>query len=219
MSALVKSLTTSQHQGAADALWSGFEMEPVAVFLASAYLLGQLLVSFSLRDILGEEKLPFSCCPMFFFPRNLFSQTPKLFCISGANWRRGGYLDCSWLYNEAFVPPFELRKEDMSNLQFPLVTFGSLSPMPEDVAFRVKPEYRNLPFVLFANVAVSKELRARLEKLLGIFAEGEEADAWRPQKLHEIMELQKECRALFNTHHGALQADQSVASSAHTKSD
>lgn len=219
MSALVKSLNSPQHQVASAALWSGFEAEPLAVLLAGAYLLGQLFVSFTLRDILGEEKLPYSCCPMFFFPRNLFSKAPRLFCISGANWRRGGYLDCSWLYNQAFVPPFELREEDIKNLQFPLITFGSLSPMPEDVAFRVKPEYRNEPFVLFTNIPVSKELRARLDKLLQVFAEGEEADAWRLEKLHEIMELQKECRALFNNDHGALQDAQSLTSIAHTKAD
>lgn len=201
ISAALRSIATPQSQGFIAALHEGFAAQPVAVTLAVIYLIGQILVSFTFRDIVGEEKLPFSCCPMFFFPRNLFSATPKLFCISGANWRRGGYLDCSWLYNQAFVPPFELREEDMSRLQFPLITFGTLSPMPDVLSFRVKPKYRNQPFVLFTNVAVGPELRNRLESLLRVLTDADEADAWCIKKLRTVLDLQKECQALFTKCH------------------
>jgi len=178
-------------------LRQGFDAEPLAVALAGLYLLGQVLVSFSFRDIIGEERLPFSCCPMFFFPRNLFRATPKLFCISGANWRKGGYLDCSWLYNQAFVPPFELRDEDLARLQFPIVTFGTLAPMPEELSFRVKPKYRDQPFVMFTNIDLGEELIGRLKELVRELTEAEERDAWRYEKLLTVLELQKECQALF----------------------
>jgi len=193
----LRSLTSPQATGTLTALKQGLAAQPLALALAAAYLLGQVVVSFTFRDILGEERLPFSCCPMFFFPRNLFSATPKLFCISGANWRKGGYLDCSWLYNQAFVPPFELRQEDLAGLQFPIVTFGTLTPMPEDLAFRVKPEYRDQPFVMFTNADVGSELEARLKELMSELTDASEADAWRQDKLLKVLELQKSCRALF----------------------
>lgn len=196
-SAAMNSLITPQGAGTVAALKQGLSAQPVALALAVAYLLGQVVVSFTLRDILGEEKLPFSCCPMFFFPRNLFSATPKLFCISGANWRKGGYLDCSWLYNQAFVPPFELRQEDLNKLQFPLVTFGTLAPMPEDLAFRVKPEYRDQAFVSFTNIDLGGDLEGRLKELMHELTTSEEADAWRQDKLLKVLDLQKSCRALF----------------------
>jgi len=196
-SATLRSLATSHSPGTVAALKQGMAAQPVALALSAAYLLGQVVVSFTFRDILGEEKLPFSCCPMFFFPRNLFSATPKLFCISGANWRKGGYLDCSWLYNQAFVPPFELRKEDLSRLQFPVVTFGTLTPMPEDLSFRVKPEYRDQSFVMFTNAVVGADLESRLKELMNELTDASEADAWRQDKLLKVLELQKTCQALF----------------------
>mmetsp|Transcript_29529 Transcript_29529/g.84563 ORF Transcript_29529/g.84563 Transcript_29529/m.84563 type:complete len:531 (-) Transcript_29529:54-1646(-) len=196
-SAAFDSLLGPQGPGTLAALEQGLAAQPLALAAAAVYLLGQVVVSFTLRDILGEEKLPFSCCPMFFFPRNLFSATPKLFCLSGANWRKGGYLDCSWLYNQAFVPPFELRQEDLSRLQFPIVTFGTLAPMPEDLSFRVKPEYRDQPFVMFSNADLGQDLELRLKDLMHELSNAEEADSWRQDKLLKVLAMQKECRALF----------------------
>lgn len=175
----------------------GLMSQPLALALAAVYLLSQVVVSFTLRDILGEEKLPFSCCPMFFFPRNLFSATPKLFCLSGANWRKGGFLDCSWLYNQAFVPPFELRQEDLARLQFPIVTFGTLSPLPEDLRFRVKPEYRDREYVAFSNTNLGEELERRLKDMMHELTDADEQDAWCQSKLSKVLRLQRECRMLF----------------------
>mmetsp|Transcript_44403 Transcript_44403/g.96495 ORF Transcript_44403/g.96495 Transcript_44403/m.96495 type:complete len:521 (+) Transcript_44403:44-1606(+) len=180
----------------ATALIEGLNSEPVVVAIALTYVLAQVLVSFSFRDILGEEKLPFSCCPMFFFPRNLFSRTPKLFCLSGANWRKPGYLDCSWMYTPAFPPPFELTEEDLSRLQYPVLTFGTLAPMPEDLVHRVKEEYRNRSFVLFTNSNISADLLRNIEELMEELT-GKDEDAWCQGKLARVLEKQRTIRALF----------------------
>mmetsp|Transcript_55157 Transcript_55157/g.129134 ORF Transcript_55157/g.129134 Transcript_55157/m.129134 type:complete len:521 (+) Transcript_55157:100-1662(+) len=196
----------SQPTSSLETLVAEFANEPLAMSIVGLYLLAHMMVSFTFRDILGEEKLPLSCCPMFFFPRNLFSYTPKLFCMAGANFRKGGVIDCSWMYNPAFVSPFELTVKEMKEVSYPILTFGTLTPMPDCLAFRVKPEYRNLPFVIFTNTEVPADLKALLEEVMKEITT-DDGDAWRHEKLERVANLQEECRRRFNESCSRAKAD------------
>jgi hypothetical protein len=196
MGSLSSYVTSAQGPGTLAALQAGLASEPMAFALAGAYVFAEVAASFVFRDLIGEEKLAFSCGPMFFFPRNLFSATPKLFCLTGADWRTGGFLDCSWMYNpEAFDRSFELGDKQMEQLRFPMIKFGAALD-GED----------KKPFVLFSNMIekVRPEFRARLEELVNEFMNAEESDAWKPEKLSRVLELQGECRAQFTDAIGAV---------------
>eukprot|EP00929_Paragymnodinium_shiwhaense_P107049 TRINITY_DN7301_c0_g1_i1.p1 TRINITY_DN7301_c0_g1~~TRINITY_DN7301_c0_g1_i1.p1 ORF type:complete len:723 (+),score=140.47 TRINITY_DN7301_c0_g1_i1:151-2319(+) len=203
MFAAVQQVTAAPSTGgsALQALWSGVHEQPLALALAVLYVLCQVAVSCTFRDVLGEEKLAFSCSPMFFFPRNLFSASPKMFCLSGAKWRTAGFLDCSWMYNpQVFSQTFDMGEEDMARFNFPVIKFGTLAAAPDTVKLEgVKLEDRKKPFMLFSNILeqVGPELRLRLEELVAEFREADEKDAWCPKKIKRILDLQKQCRNLF----------------------
>lgn len=193
------SIGTSQDEGFLTVLRQGFAGEPLAVGLAIAYLAVQAAVSLTFRDLLGEEKLPFSCCPMFFFPRNLFSADPKLFCMSGANYRVAGNLDSSYVYAPVFAPPFELSEADLTKLQHPVLYFGTLTNIPDYLQYRVKEEWREKDFVLFSSFGdkVPEQLRERLKQVVIEVSSAQDSDAWQPAKLQRLTELNRESLALF----------------------
>lgn len=61
-------------------------------------LFEQVFTAVTLRDFWLDDVLPFSCCPMFMLPRNIYDDLPKWFTmtdspVNGTNTRQSGAME------------------------------------------------------------------------------------------------------------------------------
>lgn len=169
--------------------------------LAYLYTIISMMVSLVMLDVWYGEVLPWSCCPMFLVPRNLFSQDmPRWWTMTGRpDQRNAGYMD-PLMYSPVSTKHY-MPEEDLQKYPYKVLQFGSLSRIPKELRKFVLPEYlgHSVDQVLcFANFPVSAELKAALEEMVRItFAYNEEDAVQNCAALKELVEQQRLCRYYF----------------------
>eukprot|EP00434_Breviolum_minutum_P042695 symbB.v1.2.038019.t1/scaffold5782.1/size23658/1 len=136
--------------------------------LAYLYTIMSMMVSLVMLDVWYGEVLPWSCCPMFLVPRNLFSHDmPRWWTMTGRpDQRNAGYMD-PLMYSPVSTKHY-MPAEDLQKYPYKVLQFGSLSRVPKDLRKFVLPEYLDhaVDHVLcFANFPVPDELRKALEEM------------------------------------------------------
>merc|ERR1719487_2158366 len=149
-----------------DMLVEGFRDEAWRVTFSSIYVGLQLLVALGLADMReGKECLPFTCCPMFGVPRNLFLDGIKAGVSTEFSLRQSGYLDIAynffpWHANSA------LTQEDLSIMPGRVMMWIRTKRVPELVARLLNPRFIGKDLLISANFKVSDELEAKLKALV-----------------------------------------------------
>ena len=68
---------------------------------------------------------------------------------------------------------------------------------PKEAEGFIKPEYRDLPFLMHSNFEVSAELKERLRAVVNFAQQGRLCDAWDARCMHTLLQMQDECLASF----------------------
>lgn len=204
------------------ALAAGWESEPALFVPAALITAAQLAVAFSLRDLWLDDVLPFSCCPMFLFPRSPYDEWPKYFtmtdaplsgcktclgsgsgCASCAGMRGPGHLEP--LYWSPCSSIIELPLAEAALLPQKVVWFGASLRVPPQARRFVKPEYAGLPFVLAANFELGPELEQLLRTVISELSCDEPGRAWDGERMRSLLALQRKARQAFDARAAVLQ--------------
>jgi len=176
----------------------GFEEEPCRVALSAAYILLQVLVSLRFMDLFkGMDCLPFSCCPMFAVPRNLFGNEVSGGVMTNLDLREGGHID--FAYN--FYPwhtELPMSDEDMKKLPGRVLFWMNTSTCHPLLSRMLQPEALGKEFLLRANFEVPQELRCKINDFVRLQREGHPGHWKDPAKVSELLDLQESCRASFD---------------------
>jgi hypothetical protein len=160
----------------------------------------QVLTALTLRDFWLEDILPFSCCPMFMLPRNPIDEWPKWWTMTDAplsgSTRTAGSMEP--LYWSPASPVFEMTHEEAQKLPQKVVWFGSTQNAPKEVVGFIKPQCRDLPFLLQSNFDVPAPLKSKLEACVRLCEQGQPADAWDAAKIRKLLAMQQDCLAAFD---------------------
>jgi len=169
------------------------------VGLGFLYTMASLFVSLTMMDVWYGELPPFSCCPMFLVPRNLFAEgMPRWWCMTGVpQQREAGFMD-PLIYSPANAKHY-LPEEDLMRFPYKVLQFGSLSQVPKDLQSFVRPEYlgHESPILCFSNFQVPSDLHQALTRMVQLSFEYTASDAWNPLALREIIKQQRLCRYYF----------------------
>merc|ERR1719487_2226435 len=147
-------------------LVEGFRDEAWRVTFSSIYVGMQLIVALRFMDMReGKECLPFTCCPMFGVPRNLFLDGIKAGVSTEFSLRQSGYLDIAynffpWHANSA------LTDEDLRGMPGRVMMWIRTKRVPELVERFLEPRFIGHDLLISANFKVSKELEAKLQELV-----------------------------------------------------
>ncbi|CAE7719515.1 unnamed protein product [Symbiodinium sp. CCMP2592] len=167
--------------------------------LGFLYTACSMLVSLTMVDVWYGEVPPWSCCPMFLVPRNVFApKMPRWWSMTGVpEQREAGFMD-PLIYSPANAKHY-LPKEDLPKFPYKILQFGCLSQVPKELQKFVRPEclQHEGPMLLFANFPVPKELKDSLERMVHLSLRSSPKDAWDSKKLREIVDLQRLCRLQF----------------------
>jgi hypothetical protein len=178
---------------------SGWENEAAFFVPAAIYTFLQVLTALTLRDFWLEDVLPFSCCPMFMLPRNPFDEWPKWWTMTDAplngSTRRAGAMEP--LYWSPCSPVFDMPDAEASKLPQRVVWFGSTQQIPKEVLKFIKPECRDLPFLLQSNFEISTELKELLRRVVHECTAGEPKHAWESERMGRLLDLQDQCLRAF----------------------
>lgn len=79
-----------------------------------------------------------------------------------------------------------------------VVWFGATQHAPKEVLGFIKPEVRDLPFVLQSNFEVPPSLERLLREVVARTVDGVPAHAWQARRMEELLTLQEQCLAEFN---------------------
>ena len=163
------------------------------------YTVCSLFVSLTMVDVWYGEVPPWSCCPMFLVPRNIFTpEMPRWWCMTGvAEQREAGFMD-PLIYSPANAKHY-LPEEDLWKFPYKILQFGSLNQVPKDLQKFVRPECLGHPgrVLCFANFPIPKDLEKALDQMISLSFSFEPKDAWDPQALRRLVEQQRLCRYLF----------------------
>lgn len=197
LQAVLQGLPAAPDQHWTAVLIQGFEEEPCRCMLSAAYLMGQIIVALRFLDLRkGLECLPFTCCPMFAVPRNLFGDEIRGGVLTDLSLRQGGHLD--FAYN--FYPWCEelpMTEEDLKQIPGRVLMWMSTTHCHPLLSRMMQPEFMGKNLVICANFDVSKSLRARLEELVRVMDEGQPEDWAHAARITEVLDLQELCRAAF----------------------
>ena len=181
------------------AVLEGWEHETGFFLPAGIYTLLQVLTALTLRDFWLEDILPFSCCPMFMLPRNPFDEWPKWWTmteapLNGSTRSPGAFEPLYW---SPASPIFELPPSEAAKLPQRVVWFGSTLSIPKEVLPFIKPECRELPFLIMSNYDVSPALKEKLHKVVAECNQREPSDAWDSATIGRLLDMQEDCLAAF----------------------
>ena len=182
------------------AVFRGWEEEAGFFLPAVVYTLLQVLTALTLRDFWLEDILPFSCCPMFMLPRNPFDEWPKWWTMTDAplsgSTRTTGSMEP--LYWSPASPIFEMTPSEARKLPQKVVWFGCTRNAPKEVLGFIKPECRDLPFLIQSNFDVPPSLRSKIEECVQFCNDAQPSDAWDASKMRRLLALQEDCLAAFD---------------------
>jgi len=167
---------------------------------AAAYTALQVLTAVTLRDFWLDDVLPFSCCPMFMLPRNIYDDWPKWWTmtdspLNGKRTRRAGSMEP--LYWSPASPVFEMPMEEARKLPQRVLWFGSTTGCPREVLKFIKPECRNRDVLVYSNFELSPALTALLHRVMAEVNGGDANLAYDDAALRRLLALQDECLAAF----------------------
>jgi hypothetical protein len=181
-----------------DMLVAGFNDEAIRMTLSSIYVGMQLVVALRFMDMReGKECLPFTCCPMFGVPRNLFLDGIKAGVSTEFSLRQSGYLDIAynffpWHANSA------LTQDDLNIMPGRVMMWIRTKRVPELVARFLEERFLGEDLLISANFKVSDELEAKLRALV-THLDSQCKDDWADAgKVRKAIELSKDCRKLFD---------------------
>jgi hypothetical protein len=174
----------------------GFEEEPCRWMLSAAYLLMQVIVSLRFQDLRDMEVLPFTCCPMFSVPRNLFGDEMRGGLLTDADLRGGGHIDA--MYNFwPWLSELPMSEEDMHEMPERILCWMSTKHCHPLIENRVNQEHLGKELLLCANFEVPSELRFKMQELVRTL-QGSSPNDWSdPVKVAQVLDLQEQCHALF----------------------
>ncbi|CAK8991920.1 unnamed protein product [Durusdinium trenchii] len=137
--------------------------------LFARYTMISIMVSLVMLDVWYGEVLPWSCCPMFLVPRNLFSQDmPRWWTMTGRpDQRDAGYMD-PLMYSPVSTKHY-MPEEDLQKYPYKVLQFGSLSQVPKELQKFVLPQYLGHPvddILCFSNFPITAELREALTEMV-----------------------------------------------------
>jgi hypothetical protein len=161
------------------------------------YGVGQFVVAVTFWDIHSKELLPWTCCPMFLLPLNIFDPSmPKMFAMTSADGQRcAGHLE-PLLYSP-LSPVYQLTEKEMENLPYRIIIFGDFTNVPDVLKSFFYQKYFGESFVMFSNFKPSTKLVGLLKNALKE-CRGTTEDAWNQIKLNSIVQCNHQCRAQFD---------------------
>jgi hypothetical protein len=180
-------------------LVEGFRDEAWRVTFSACYVGLQLIVALRFMDMRdGQECLPFTCCPMFGLPRNLFLDGIKAGVSTEFSLRQSGYLDFAynffpWHTNSA------MTQDDLSIMPGRVMLWIRTKRVPEILGRFLDPKFIGEDLLISANFKVPKELEAKLRELVTHLDTQREEDWMDPEKVRKAIDLSRECRALFDS--------------------
>merc|ERR1712048_1268242 len=134
------------------------------------------VVAVFLMDLRGKDCLPFTCCPMFAVPRNIFGDEVRGGILADFNLRDGGYVD--FMYNffpwNVFLP---LDKEALSQMPGRVLLWMSTNHCHPLLQRLLKPECQGKDLLVCANFEVGEALWKKLEELVQTL-EASKAQDW-----------------------------------------
>ncbi|CAK8991896.1 Uncharacterized protein SCF082_LOCUS2856, partial [Durusdinium trenchii] len=184
-------------EGGFDAL---IHLEFSGFLVAYLYTMISIMVSLVMLDVWYGEVLPWSCCPMFLVPRNLFSQDmPRWWTMTGRpDQRDAGYMD-PLMYSPVSTKHY-MPEEDLQKYPYKVLQFGSLSQVPKELQKFVLPQYLGHPvddILCFSNFPITAELREALTEMVRLTFSYSEEDTFNSEALGRLVEQQRRCRYFF----------------------
>ncbi|CAE7237893.1 unnamed protein product [Symbiodinium microadriaticum] len=181
-------------------LAQGFLEEPCRWIMSATYLLLQVVVAVRFMDCReGMECLPLTCCPMFAVPRNVFQDELRGGVLTDMDLRGGGHVD--FAYN--FFPwasDLPLGEVDMKRIPGRVLFWMSTLHCDPNLERLLNPDYLNKELLLSANFDISPSLESKLYEYVMQLEQASPEDWADPAKIGSIVELQAECRKLFEAH-------------------
>jgi len=195
-------LTGHEHPYSAEDAWTsilarGFEEEPCRWLMSATYVAIQVLVALRFQDVReGMESLPFTCCPMFSAPRNLFGDELRGGCITDLDLRNGGHVDFAYNFFpwQADLPLSEKQLREMPGRVLMWMSTLHCHPL---VADRMQPDALGKELLVAANFDVSDALRETLTELVRTLQGSDPADWSSTGKMLEVLDLQQRCHTIF----------------------
>mmetsp|Transcript_3695 Transcript_3695/g.10689 ORF Transcript_3695/g.10689 Transcript_3695/m.10689 type:complete len:537 (+) Transcript_3695:100-1710(+) len=197
----LQAVLSGRELGAEDA-WSsilarGFEEEPCRWIMSATYVLIQLVVQLRLQDVRENmESLPFTSCPMFAAPRNIFGDELRGGCITDLELRSGGHVD--FAYN--FFPwqsDMPLSEKQLRQMPGRVLMFMSTLHCHELVTNRMNRDALGQELLVASNFEVSDALRETLTELVRKLEAGDPSDWADHERMLEVLDLQQRCHTIF----------------------
>lgn len=193
----VQAVLTGVPQPWTEIVTQGYEEEPFRMILCSLYLLIQLVVSLGFFDLWGAECVPFTCCPMFALPRNLFGDEVRGGLMTDSDLRGPGYLDMAYNFSP-WASSMALDEQGMRQLPGKSLIWMDTVHLHPRLHHLFREEAIGKEMLWCANFDISPALQAKLAEVLQYFAECKEADWADSSKVNLAIALQEEALALFN---------------------
>ncbi|CAJ1419595.1 unnamed protein product [Effrenium voratum] len=195
-----------------EVLAQGFEEEPCRWLMSAAYLLLQVAVSLRFLDCReGMECLPLTCCPMFAVPRNLFDKEIRGGVMTDLDLRGGGHVDFAYNFFP-WLTDLPLSGKDLNQMPGRVLFWMSTLHVDDQLKRLVKPEHMDKELMICANFEVSPLLHTKLLELLHHLEQACPDDWADAAKVTSLIELQAECRRLFEAHAVNLEAQDASCS-------
>ncbi|CAE7026702.1 unnamed protein product [Symbiodinium natans] len=181
-------------------LAQGFVEEPCRWIMSATYLVLQVIVAIRFMDCReGMECLPLTCCPMFAVPRNIFEDELRGGVMTDMDLRGGGYVDFAYNFFP-WMSDLPMRDVDMQRMPGRVLFWMSTLHCDPNLTRLLKPEFLNKELLLSANFEISPALESKLHEYVRQLEQASPADWADPAKIGSIVELQAECRNLFEAH-------------------
>jgi len=174
----------------------GYEEETFRWMASALYLLIQVVVSIGFFDIRGWECLPFTCCPMFAVPRNMFGDEVRGGVMTEFDLRDGGFMDMS--YN--FTPwhtDMPLSEENLRQLQGRMMVWTSTVHLHPLIHHIITEDAHGKELLLASNFEMAPDFRAKITEYAQYLADCRPEDWMDSQKVFEAIILQEQCRSMF----------------------
>lgn len=193
---LISGLPPTEEETMAGVLAKGFNEEPFRWSLSVLYIGVQVIVALRFMDLRGKDCLPFSCCPMFAVPRNVFGDDFQLLVLTDANLRSGGFLDVAYNFNP-WCTTCPMTDEDMRQYPGKLLFWACIKRCSPHLEWMVQPEFLGSEFLLKANFDLPLALYDQLEEYAQTLATAQPQDWADGEKVGQVVVMLARCRTLL----------------------
>lgn len=102
------------------------------------------------------------------------------------------------LYWSPASPVFEMSQREAAKLPQRVVWFGSTLNIPKEVVGFIRPQCRNLPFLMQSNFEVGADLEEKLRAIVAECVDGQPAHAWDASRMTRLLAMQEDCLQAFD---------------------